>query len=68
MIPSHVKTKCKNCGKEIRNDEASDGSFIRRRKLTDEDPRVYDVWFEDWCKECSENWKPYSESQRKQGL
>lgn len=50
---------CDKCEKEITHEEAFRSSFDRRKKLNGEDPRIFDVWFEDWCTQCVDNWNPY---------
>lgn len=50
---------CDKCGKKITKQEALDNSIVRRKKLDDKDPRIFDVWFEDWCTDCANNWDPY---------
>ena len=46
---------CQKCGKEIGNMECYESAKILRKRVPDGDPKIFDVWFMDYCNDCAEN-------------
>lgn len=44
---------CHKCGREIRNLECYQSAKILRERFPKGDPRVFDVWFMDYCNDCA---------------
>ena len=44
---------CQHCGKAIGNVECYQSAKILRGRFPKGDPRVFDVWFMDYCNDCA---------------
>ena len=44
---------CQKCGKEIGNLECYESAKILRKRVPSGDPKIFDVWFMDYCNDCA---------------
>lgn len=53
--PNEMKKvfRCNRCGKEIGNLECYESAKILRKRVPDGDPKIFDVWFMDYCNDCA---------------
>jgi hypothetical protein len=44
---------CQKCGKEIKSLECYESAKILRERIPENDPKIFDVWFMDYCNGCA---------------
>lgn len=55
---------CEKCGKPITPEEASASCQKMRKAMNDDDPHIFDVWFRDYCDDCSDKFTEEKEKNK----
>ena len=57
---------CQRCKKEIGSIECYQAAKILRKRIPNGDPKIFDVWFMDYCTDCAKELDPEKEFGKKE--